>query len=265
MVPGKLDLFQNIDQHHRRARPMRTLLIDSEQLESGEALSDEFLEVAQDEIAAFKEELRRRGFNPEKTSDSDILREVMNTVGRPGKLGGEIRCVVSVSMLTEGWDANTVTHILGVRAFGTQLLCEQVVGRGLRRVSYEVDPATGNFPVEYADALGIPFTFAQSGKKSVPKPPAPITVVESRRDRPDLEIRLPRVQGYRVVFPRRPLRAAFTPDSDFEITPDMIPTVTEVDPFIGDSITLDLRQNADALRLKSVIFDVAGHTLRKIF
>ena len=56
----------------------------------------------------------------------------MNTVGRKGRLGEQIRCVVSVSMLTEGWDANTVTHILGVRAFGTQLLCEQVVGRGLR-------------------------------------------------------------------------------------------------------------------------------------
>ena len=89
----------------------------------------------------------------------------MNTVGRAGKLGADIRCVVSVSMLTEGWDANTVTHILGVRAFGTQLLCEQVVGRGLRRISYEIDPATGLFPVEYADVLGVPFTFAQQGKK----------------------------------------------------------------------------------------------------
>ena len=70
----------------------------------------------------------------EKISDQDLLREVMNTVGKPGQLGESIRCVVSVSMLTEGWDANTVTHIMGVRAFGTQLLCEQAVGRGLRRV-----------------------------------------------------------------------------------------------------------------------------------
>ena len=53
----------------------------------------------------------------------------MNTVGKQGQLGDSIRCVVSVSMLTEGWDANTVTHVLGVRAFGTQLLCEQVIGR----------------------------------------------------------------------------------------------------------------------------------------
>ena len=61
----------------------------------------------------------------------------MNTVGKTGRLGESVRCVVSVSMLTEGWDANTVTHVLGVRAFGTQLLCEQVIGRALRRQSYE--------------------------------------------------------------------------------------------------------------------------------
>ncbi|MEA2984713.1 MAG: type restriction enzyme, partial [Alphaproteobacteria bacterium] len=265
-IAGKLKLFQNIDDHQRRAQPMRTLLIDSEQLDSGEALSDEFLNAAEGEIAAFKDEMRRRGVaDADKLLNETILREVMNTVGRPGKLGGEIRCVVSVSMLTEGWDANTVTHILGVRAFGTQLLCEQVVGRGLRRVSYEVDPETGHFPVEYADVLGIPFTFAATGKGGAPKPPGRLTHVTSRRDRADLTIRWPRVMGYRVVFPRRRLRAAFTTESDFEINTDMIPAVTEVDPFIGESITLDLRTNAEALRLKSVIFDVAGHTLRTYF
>jgi type III restriction enzyme len=58
----------------------------------------------------------------------------MNTVGKAGRLGGGIRCVVSVAMLTEGWDANNVTHVLGARAFGTQLLCEQVLGRALRRL-----------------------------------------------------------------------------------------------------------------------------------
>ena len=82
----------------------------------------------------------------------------MNTVGKTGSLGGQIRCVVSVSMLTEGWDANTVTHVLGVRAFGTQLLCEQVVGRALRRQSYELNEDE-LFNVEYADVLGIPFGF----------------------------------------------------------------------------------------------------------
>src|SRR5271163_981869 len=104
---------------------------------------------------------RRRASVPdraaaEKITDEQLLREVMNTVGKPGRLGEGIRCVVSVSMLTEGWDVSTVTHILGVRAFGTQLLCEQVVGRGLRRQSYNLNDE-GLLPAEYADVLGIPF------------------------------------------------------------------------------------------------------------
>src|SRR3712207_193599 len=128
--------------------------------------------------------MRRRGMaQPDKLTNEAVLREVMNTVGRPGRLGADIRCVVSVSMLTEGWDANTVTHVMGVRAFGTQLLCEQVVGRGLRRISYEPDPVTGFFPVEYADVLGVPFTFAQQGQKTVPKPPPKVTRVRAMPDR----------------------------------------------------------------------------------
>ena len=260
-IEGRHELFRNTP-----GQPMRTLLVDSEELDSGDALSDEFLAAAAPEIAAFKAELRRRGgAEADKLAPAQILREVMNTVGRPGKLGEGIRCVVSVSMLTEGWDANTVTHILGVRAFGTQLLCEQVVGRGLRRVSYEVDPETGLFPVEYADVLGIPFTFAQTAKSAAPKPPPRITRVHAMPERADLVIRYPRVEGYRVVFPRRPLRAEFTADSGFEITTDMIPTLTTNEPFIGEATTLDLRINADALRLRSVVFDVAGLTLREYF
>ena len=93
-------------------------------------MSAEFKKIAAREIEEFKAEYRLRfpGRDADDLTDEDLLREVMNTVGKPGKLGEHVRCVVSVSMLTEGWDANTVTHILGVRAFGTQLLCEQVVG-----------------------------------------------------------------------------------------------------------------------------------------
>ena len=99
----------------------------------------------------------------------------MNTVGKPAKLGEQVRCVVSVSMLTEGWDANTVTHILGVRAFGTQLLCEQVVGRGLRRSSYATNEE-GKFEPEYAEVYGVPFSFIPSaGSATDPKPGPPDT------------------------------------------------------------------------------------------
>lgn len=125
LAPGRLKLFDNVEHGNWTARP-NTILVDSEQLESGEAMKAEFKKIAAREIEEFKVEYRERypGQDPEKISSEDLLREVLNTVGKPGKLGERIRCVISVSMLTEGWDANTVTHILGVRAFGTQLLCE---------------------------------------------------------------------------------------------------------------------------------------------
>lgn len=267
LVPGKLSLFSNVDDRGQWIGRRRTLLIDSEQLDSGDALSDEFRNLACGEIDAFKKELRVRN-DPrdiDKLTDADILREVMNTVGRPNKMGADIRCVVSVSMLTEGWDANTVTHIMGVRAFGTQLLCEQVVGRGLRRVSYEADPVTGFFPVEYADVLGVPFTFAQQGENVAPKAPPKVTRVRAIEERAALEIRFPHVEGYRIVFPRKPLRPQFTADSKMTLTPDDIPPLTVVEPLIGEGFELDLRTDANKLRLKTVIFDVAGLLLRTYF
>ncbi len=137
---GRLPLFRNFDENGEPIPRPRTLLIDSEQLESGEGLDDTFRSAASDEIEHFRrEQVARTG--QQDLSDSEILRGVMNTVGKTGRLGESVRCVVSVSMLTEGWDANTVTHVLGVRAFGTQLLCEQVIGRALRRQSYEPNDA----------------------------------------------------------------------------------------------------------------------------
>ena len=150
-VPGQLALFSNVEDGRWKARPL-TILIDSEQLESGDAMSPEFKKIADLEIHEFKSEYRARfpGRDAENLTDEDLLRGVMNTVGKPGKLGEQIRCVVSVSMLTGGWDASTVTHVLGIRAFGTQLLCEQVVGRALRRMSYAAN-AEAKFEPEYAD------------------------------------------------------------------------------------------------------------------
>ena len=148
---GRLALFRNFDETtgNPLARP-NTLLIDSEQLEAGDALDSNFRAMAADEIERFRREITERTGdqrNLEGITDQELLREVMNTVGKPDQLGSDIRCVVSVSMLTEGWDANTVTHVLGIRAFGTQLLCEQVIGRALRRKSYELNEH-GLFNVE---------------------------------------------------------------------------------------------------------------------
>ena len=202
LVPGKLELFSNIRDGRWLDRPV-TLLIDSEQLESDKPLSPEFKKIAAREIEEFKAEYRARfpGADVEKLTDADILREVMNTVGKPGKLGEHVRCVVSVSMLTEGWDANTVTHILGVRAFGTQLLCEQVVGRALRRRSYAVEDCSvevngetlsfKGFRTDYAEVYGVPFRFIPTSPKPPPEPPPDPTHVFAVKERGECEITFP--------------------------------------------------------------------------
>ena len=176
---GQLPIFRNDDGDGGWLQRPNTILVDSQQLESGEAMSDDFKAIAAREIEEFKAEYRVRfpGRDAESLTDEDLLREVMNTVGKAGKLGEQVKCVVSVSMLTEGWDAQTVTHILGVRAFGTQLLCEQVVGRALRRTSYAAN-AAGHFDPEYAEVYGVPFSFIPtSGSSPDPKPgPMPTRV-----------------------------------------------------------------------------------------
>jgi type III restriction enzyme len=206
------------------ARP-RTLLTDSEEIESGDALDDNFRTMAVDEIERFRREIMERTGDRQKAeniTDPELLREVMNTVGKPGQLGGSIRCAVSVSMLTEGWDANTVTHVLGVRAFGTQLLCEQVIGRALRRQSHELNE-DDRFNVEYADVLGIPFDFTAKPVIAPVQPPRETIQVKAiRPDRDPLEIRFPRVAGYRVEVPEERLTARFNDDSILELTPDLV-------------------------------------------
>ena len=128
---------------------------------------------------------------------TEALREIIDTVGRPGQPGGRVRCVVSVSMLTEGWDANNVTHILGVRAFGSQLLCEQVVGRGLRRRSYELNE-DGFFEADFVDVYGIPFSLIPyKGKpKTSEKPDPPQNRVYTVPERARFRIQMPVVEGY---------------------------------------------------------------------
>src|SRR5499433_2976105 len=189
---GRLELFRNFDEHGNPLGRPRTLLIDSEQLESGDALDSNFRAMAADEIDRFRCEIIERTGDrqqAENITDQDLLREVMNTVGKPGRLGDSIRCVVSVAMLTEGWDANTVTHVLGVRAFGTQLLCEQVIGRALRRQSYDLNESD-LFNVEYAEVLGVPFDFTARPVVAPPQlPRETIQVKAMRPDRDSFEIR----------------------------------------------------------------------------
>ena len=264
VVPGNLSTFSNEDHGRWRDRP-NTLLIDSAQLESGEGMSDEFKRIAAVEIAEFKSEYRARtGRDPDELTDEDLLREVMNTVGKPGRLGEQVKCVVSVSMLTEGWDANTVTHILGVRAFGTQLLCEQVVGRGLRRISYEPNDE-GRFDPEYAEVYGVPFSFIPTaGTHPDPRPPKPLHRVRAIDERAALEITFPNVVAYRYdVAPER-IAARFGEESRMTLSTADLPTIVELHPIVGEGAvhTLD---DLRAHRIQEVAFAIAKVTLDRHF
>ena len=264
LVNGRLPLFRNFDEHGNPYPRPNTLLIDSEQLESGDALDTNFRSMAGDEIERFRREIVERTGDrqaAENLSDQELLREVMNTVGKEGRLGEQIRCVVSVSMLTEGWDANTVTHVLGVRAFGTQLLCEQVIGRALRRQSYELNEED-LFNVEYADVLGIPFDFTAKPVVAPPQPPRETIQVKAvRPERDALEIRFPRVAGYRVELPEERLTAQFNADSVLVLSPELVgPSITRNSGIIGEAVDLNLKHLGD-MRHSTLLFHLTQRLL----
>jgi type III restriction enzyme len=265
LVNSRFALFRNFDETTGNPFPRpNTLLIDSEQLEAGDALDDNFRGMAADEIERFRREIVERTNDAragDNITDQELLREVMNTVGKPGQLGGAIRCVVSVSMLTEGWDANTVTHVLGIRAFGTQLLCEQVIGRALRRQSYDLNEE-GLFNVEYADVFGIPFDFTAKPVVAPPQPPRVTTQVKAMRpERDALEIHFPRVEGYRVELPEERLSAKFTEDSVLELSPDLVgPSITRNEGIIGKGVDMSL-QHLDDMRPSTIVFHVTQRLL----
>ena len=261
---GRLSLFRNYDENGKPLSRPNTLLIDSEQLEAGDALDDNFREMAGDEIERFRREMVERTGNArtgDSITDQELLREVMNTVGKPGQLGAAIRCVVSVSMLTEGWDANTVTHVLGIRAFGTQLLCEQVIGRALRRQSYDLND-DGLFDVEYADVFGIPFDFnAQAVEAKVQKPRQTIQVKAMRPERDHLEIRFPRVEGYRTELPEERLEATFTADSILVLSPDLVgPSLTRNEGIIGEGVNMNL-EHLSEMRPATILYNLTHRLL----
>ena len=263
---GKLEAFRNDDGQGAWNNSPYSILVDSSQLESGDALSEDFKRIASNEIEDFKREYSQRvgGRDISSISDSEILREVMNTVGKSGKLGENIRCVVSVSMLTEGWDANTVTHVLGVRAFSTQLLCEQVVGRALRRRSYVVNEK-GFFDPEYAEVYGVPFSFIpMSGSGVDVKPGNMPTRVRAIELRSELRIEFPHVLGYRYEFGADILTAKFDEDSVMPLSSLDLPTRTESAPIVGESTIHDLDDFKNH-RLNEVTFTIAKEVLEKYF
>lgn len=258
---GHLDIFRNEDGVRFFDRS-NTLLIDSAQIESGGKINDEFKKIFSKEIEDFHKEYRKRFPGREDPEDEQLLREVMNTVGKPGKLGENIKCVVSVSMLTEGWDVNTVTHILGVRAFSTQLLCEQVVGRALRRIDYNINESTGLLSEEYAEVYGVPFSFLRAEGDAGPQEPKVIHRVKSLLEREKYEITFPRVEGYRYELNETKLAARFTEDSKTVIENE--PTEVELDGVIGQGTKEYLKKIKDR-REGEVIIRLMEGLLRTYF
>jgi type III restriction enzyme len=193
------ELFQN------DKGQLRTIRIDSKRLEKVES----------EDPDATRDEAARE------------LREIVNTVGKVGRPGQDVRCVVSVAMLNEGWDASNVTHILGIRAFDSQLLCEQVVGRGLRRMNYTPDPQTELFPEEYVDVYGIPFSvIPYKGKTSRTPVDVQVNHVYALPERAALEIRFPSVEGFVYSLDKPSVKADFSKIERLPFEPEKTPTAT---------------------------------------
>ena len=171
----------------------RTLHIDSRVLDEAEAVEEPLAQVGGEDEGDEEGNGTERKLT--KKQQAELLRQQVDTVGQAGKPGEQIQNVISVGMLSEGWDAKTVTHIMGLRAFTSQLLCEQVVGRGLRRTAYEINPQTGLFDAEYVNIFGVPFTFLphEGGDGPPPPPPPPKTAIEPVSDKAEYAIRWPNI------------------------------------------------------------------------
>ncbi|MDA8079928.1 MAG: DEAD/DEAH box helicase family protein [Nitrospiraceae bacterium] len=241
--------------------PEKTLHIDSKVLDMAEAQEEPVaVEEAQEEEEQGDEPSRKLS----KKELAEELRQTVDTVGQSGKPGEQIQKVISVGMLSEGWDAKTVTHIMGLRAFSSQLLCEQVVGRGLRRTSYEINPATSLFDAEYVNIFGVPFTFLphESTDGPPPPPPSPKTKIEPVRAKVMFEIIWPNIIRINHVYkPVLSLDMAKAEPIELNATETRqlaeLAPVIEGKPDITKISEIDLEDLAKTFRLQRVIFETA--------
>ena len=240
----------------------RTLHIDSGVLKRAEESEEPIAEVLIDD-----EDNSDNGVaSPRLTADqrAEQLRRMVDTVGRPGQPGEQIQNVISVGMLSEGWDARTVTHIMGLRAFTSQLLCEQVVGRGLRRTSYEVDAKTGMFEPEYVNIFGVPFTFLphESNDSVAPKPPKPKTAIGPVSEKAGFEIRWPNIIRIEHVYRPR-LSLDWERVQPLELDASETAQVAELAPIVDGKpdvsklSSIDLEALAGEYRTQKIVFETA--------
>jgi type III restriction enzyme len=242
--------------------PETLLHIDSKVLEKAESQTEPVIIIKKDDEEDEEDESDRKLTQKET---AELLRQMVDTVGQPGKPGASIRNVISVGMLSEGWDAKTVTHIMGLRAFSSQLLCEQVVGRGLRRTSYEVNPETSLFDPEYVNIFGVPFTFLphESKEGPLPPPPKPRVQVEPDPAKSQHEIQWPNV--IRIEHTYRPvLELDIVKAEPLSIDASAIVKIAELSPVIEGKpdasriSTIDLEKLAADNRYQRIIFKTAS-------
>jgi type III restriction enzyme len=245
--------------------PDRTLHIDSKVLEKAESADEPLADVAETDDGDAEEESDRPVKKLTKQQQAERLRQIVDTVGQIGKPGEQIQSVISVGMLSEGWDAKTVTHIMGLRAFSSQLLCEQVVGRGLRRTSYEMKPGTDRFEPEYVNVFGVPFTFMHTEETDGPPPPPPppktrIEPVADRREK--YEIKWPNIIRIDHVY-REKLELDVAKVPPLELDASDTATIAEIAPVIDGKADvtrvsdITLHELGTKFRMQKIIFETA--------
>lgn len=236
--------------------PDKTLRIDSKVLEEAESRLDG------DEDLSLDMEEREAGAKLSKKEQAELLRRTVDTVGQLGQPGEQIQNVIAVAMLSEGWDAKTVTHIMGLRAFSSQLLCEQVVGRGLRRTSYDINPETGLFEPEYVNIFGVPFTFLphEGGEGAPPPPPVHKTQIDPVSAKKRHEIRWPNIIRIDYIYKPK-LSLDWDKVKVLELKPEETPRILELAPIVDGKpdvtklTQIDLEELGKRYRKQRIIFE----------
>jgi type III restriction enzyme len=270
--PCGIPAFRNTGEHPA------TIRVDSRvvhETDSAQAKSDEsaWMRLTLDTVGKVRwpEDRQGRPLYPE--GFEELARKLKRPLHPPGR---DVRCIVSVGMLTEGWDCSTVTHIVGLRPFMSQLLCEQVVGRGLRRASYEVGP-DGKLAEEVSKVFGVPFEIIPFKATTDGPPPKPATRhhVHALPDRAALEIRFPRVDGYRQAVHNR-VTVDWESLAPVTLDPLRIPPEVEMKGGLpnnagrytvsgpGSLVSLDLVSYRKGKRVQELIFELAGDLTRDV-
>jgi len=255
----------------------RTLRVDSKVLDKAEV--GETASANKDYDARLRDVVKAARIDPQAkdrwlapgTKKEEVLRELVDTVGKQDQIGQDLQNVVSVAMLSEGWDAKTVTHIMGLRAFTSQLLCEQVIGRGLRRVTYDIDPDTGLYVSEYVNVFGVPLSVAlQPGEGGEPPPPPkPSAQIKALPERQVFEIKWPNILRIdQVVRPQLVVEWSQVPV--LRIDPAQVALTADIAPALGGAadwnqiVTIDLEKLPEEFRLQRLVFKAAQKAFERL-